>query len=268
MHFKILSLFVFVVLFSACEEVIELELENDEPQLVIEATINVNTQTAVILLTQSNGFYDEVDLNTVSDATVRLSLEDETDLDVPLVQDGLYILGNLNVIEGEVLTLNVTDSEGIIYQAQASVPHSVQIDSLEFIEANFGGPGGGNTDVQQYQIFTHWQDVPNKASYYRTKPFVNGDAIAGNYTLADDLNRDGGTITLPFFNTFSGGDTVRVQLLSMNENSFEYFNELAAVQSQGFNSTTPFNPAPIFSNEALGYFGIFNIDEQAIILPK
>jgi len=44
---------------TSCEDVIELDLETSEPQTIIEATIDATTQTATVLLTKSNGFYDQ-----------------------------------------------------------------------------------------------------------------------------------------------------------------------------------------------------------------
>ena len=55
-------LFILVtLLLSSCEEVIEIDLQNSEPKLVIEATINVledATSTAVVKLSQTAPFFE------------------------------------------------------------------------------------------------------------------------------------------------------------------------------------------------------------------
>lgn len=261
-----------IVSLTSCEDVIELDLENAEPKIVIDASVDATAQTAQVILTKSNGFYDDINLDFVADAMVNLTLADGSIVNLLMIQDGIYGAFGLNISEGDELTLTVIDSESNEYKATEIVPHNVIIDSLQIIETDDGGPGNGspfnNDDVQYYRIFTHWQDVVNKESFYRIRTTVN-DTLQGNLiTLTDDINRSGAAISQPIFQTFEGGDVVTMQLLSLDEGSFQYFNELSAVQGQGFNSTTPFNPNSNFDNGALGYFSIFRKDEQTIILPE
>lgn len=266
---------IFFVLLAAialtsCEDVIVLDLKNDAPQLVIEATVDASNQVATVILTKSNGFYDDINLDLETGATVELTLADSSVIQLQEVQNGFYLALNVQVAEGDALTMMVTDQAGNQYQATTAVPHGVQIDSLGIEEITGVRPGGGGSfggsdTATQYQIFTYWNDVANQDSYYRLKAVVNDTARIG-FTMVDDIGNEGEQMFRPFFDIFSAGDTVTVQLLSLDKASYTYLNQLSDVQGQGFNSTTPFNPTSNFDNNALGYFGIQRMDSKTVIL--
>ncbi|MFK7948335.1 MAG: DUF4249 domain-containing protein [Saprospiraceae bacterium] len=256
---------------ASCEEVIELDLENATPKIVIDAAVDATAQNARVILTKSNGFYDDINLDFVADATVNLTLADGSIVNLPMIQDGIYGTFGLNISEGDNLTLTVIDGESNEYKATEKVPHNVTIDSLQIIPTDNAGPGGGGPfgggDVQYYQIFTHWQDEVDEESFYRIRASVNDTLQTSLITLSDDINRNGDAFSQPVFQTFEEGDTVTIQLLSLDNGSFRYFSDLSNVQGQGFNSTTPYNPNSNFDNGALGYFSVFRKDEQTVILP-
>lgn len=257
--------------FTSCEEIIDLELENAEPRIVIDALVDATGQSARVFLTKSNGFYESINLDFVTDAIVHLTLSDGSIVDLPMVQDGIYIAFGLNLTEGDILTLTVIDGDGKEYKATENVPHEIAIDSLQLIPVSGGpgggGPFGGGSNIQSYQIFTHWQDVEDKESFYRIKATVNDTLLTGLITISDDVNRNGEAISQPLFQTFEAGDTVTMELSSIDGGSYRYLNDLSGAGGPGFNSTTPFNPKSNFDNNALGYFGIIRTDEETIILP-
>ena len=71
----ILFILIAFITFTSCEEVIELDLKDTEPRVIIEAKGDIKTRTCNVNITLSNGFYDVGDLETLSDATVVLSDE-------------------------------------------------------------------------------------------------------------------------------------------------------------------------------------------------
>lgn len=261
-----------VLVFTGCEEVIILDLENDEPQLVIEAVVDANTGTAAALITKSNGFYDDIALDVVNDATVTLTLENGNQIDLAFVNDGQYVANGFTVADGEELSIEVATNDGLAYQATTFVPHNVSIDSVQVVEALGGGPGNpggglGGNGVTQYQLFTHWKDVANEESFYRIRALENDTLKTNIYTLIDDVENDGEQLFRPFFDTFDSGSTATIQLLSLDESTYSYFSDLSAIQGQGFSSTTPFNPYSNWSEGALGYFGAMRMDVAMVVLP-
>ena len=255
---------------TSCEEVIILDLQNDEPQLVIEAKIDANTQIATVLLTMSNGFYDDITLELVNNATIQITESDGTVKDLQLISDGFYLANGIQLADGDELSVAVVDGNGITYNAKASVPHTVMIDSLSIVELTSsvgpgGGGSGGGSSEPQYQIYTYWQDVAGSESFYRIRALQN-DTLLGGYNLVDDFQSDGEQLFRPIFDTFEAGDTATFQLLSIDNDSYKYFSDLSAIQGQGFGSTTPFNPKSNFDNNALGYFGIFRMDVETVVV--
>jgi hypothetical protein len=262
--YQIIVFLSFVILsLASCEEVIELDLKNDEPKLVIEAKVDANTQIATVLLTMSNGFYDAITLELVNNATIQITESDGTIKDLPLISDGLYMTNNIQLADGDELSIAVIDGNGKEYNAKASVPHIVSIDSLSVMPS----PRPGQSSAEPIsEIFTYWQDAANVESFYRVRALRN-DTLLQSYRLIDDFGLDGEQLFQPSFDTFIAGDTATIQVLSIDEVSYRYFSDLAAVQGGGpGGSTTPFNPKTNFDNNALGYFGIFRMDVETVIV--
>ena len=253
---------------SSCEEIIELDLVDSEPRLVIEAAVDAENGAGIVSLTKSNGFYDPISLELVTGATVTVTQADGTEIAFGSLADGIYIGTGIVAEEGDVLSILVVDSEGNEYKANSTTPHSVSIDSLELIELERGGGsfGGGDDDEKLYQVFTHWQDKAGTESFYRVRATVNDTLKTNVYTLADDLLEEGEAMSRPFFDIFEGGDTVEIQLLSIDKPTYIYYDNLSSIQ--GFGSSTPFNPKNNFDNNALGYFGVFRLDTERVILPE
>ena len=76
-YFKNIFFLAFAMMsLASCEDIIELDLENAESKIVIDAVVDATAQNARVILTQSNGFYDDITLDFVADATVNLTLAD------------------------------------------------------------------------------------------------------------------------------------------------------------------------------------------------
>ena len=169
----------------------------------------------------------------------------------------------IEVTSGDEFTIKVT-IDNTIYQASALAPFPVALDSLESIETT-GRIMGNNNSETQYDIFLNWTDLSNQDDFYRAKVTTNGVYQANDYFLYVDDNRDGEEIRTSLNRkTFELNEIVQIELLSVNKAVHKYFSDLSAIQSEGFNATTPFNPKSNFDNDALGYFGIWYSDIKEI----
>src|SRR5688572_8231905 len=54
------ALFIFLLFFTGCERTVEFDLDNVEPKLVVEATIE-NDQPPVVILSKSVGYFSKID---------------------------------------------------------------------------------------------------------------------------------------------------------------------------------------------------------------
>jgi hypothetical protein len=65
------------------------------------------------------------------------------------------------------------------------------------------------------------------------------------------------------------GDTAIVQLITIDQEGFDFFNTLNATLDNNSGSPfsgTPQNPLTNITNEGLGFFGAFNIVSDTIII--
>ena len=69
-------------------------------------------------------------------------------------------------------------------------------------------------------------------------------------------------------NYFNPGDTVWVDLLSIDKASYDYFNTLNNILTSDRSPTSlaPANPNTNLTNGALGYFAAYSVDSRMIIL--
>lgn len=256
------SLLLLSFFFFSCEDVIELDLENESPRLIIEAYVDISSQSAKAIISQSNGFYESTDLIRISDGLVKLQTADK-EYTLLETEAGIYEVGNIVTSPDERLTLTV-DVDGQTYIAETDVPHKVSLDTIE--KNPFNAPFGINSDEQTYQVIASWMDKANVENYYRLRPFID-DKQANVYTLTNDRGIDGRAITQPIRDFFEEGKTVELELLSVSKSYYEYFIQLSAIQGQGAESGNPFNPIGNFDDEdVLGYFGAYTVSRQQIEL--
>ena len=110
-----------------------------------------------------------------------------------------------------------------------------------------------------FQLFRY----KKRDNFYRLKAFLGGEQEDGFLSLNDEFF-DGSSTYFPIFeSTFYQGDSVTIQLLSIDEVNYRYFTALTA--SQG--GQVPGNPITNLNGEdAVGYFGAYAKSEQSIII--
>ncbi len=249
-----------ILIFTSCEDVIELELKDTTPRVVIEGTLNMTTQTAQVIFTKSNGFYDATTSVSVSGANAVLQNESGISVILFETDPGVYIAENVVATPGEKWTIEI-ESEGVSYTAATTAPYPAILDTLitEIEERPFGGE-------IEVRVFAEWNDEAVVPNFYRIRPYQNDTLIAQSYNLIDDDFSDGDKITTPIREEFELGNLMKMELLSVDKNYYRYFLELSSVVGNGFNSSNPYNPIGNFDNDALGYFGIFSVSEQEVQL--
>lgn len=249
-----------LLIFISCEDVIELELKDTTPRIVIEGTLNMSTQKAEVILTKSNGFYEDTTPIFISGATATLQNETGVSITLSETTSGVYVAENVIVNSGEKWTIEV-ESEDILYTATTIAPQPAVLDTLitEIEERPF-------SDEPDIQIFAEWNDEANVSNFYRLRPYRNDTLITQTYNLSDDNFSDGEKITTLIMEEFAVGNQIKIELLSVDENYYRYFLELSSIVSNGFNGSNPYNPVGNFDNDALGYFGIFSVSEKEVQL--
>ena len=125
-------LFTALVLFSACEKVINIDLKNTAPKVIIEGTITDDpfTISYTVLVSKSNSFSSNGKNNPVSGATVIV--EDATSNVIDTLEEtkpGVYKTQKITGIDGHTYKLRAI-VDGVAYTASSTMPQAVPLDSL------------------------------------------------------------------------------------------------------------------------------------------
>ena len=267
-NIKLLAILFSGLLFVSCEKVIDVDLKDAEPRLVIEGNITSDAGPYVVYLSKSGSYFDYSTLERVQNGEVTITDEDGNSEVLNEVSPGIYQTENIQGIENTIYSIQVI-SEGETYTANEYLPTKVEIDTLFYKkdEENFGGP---NQDQETYSIFCVFSDPIETTDYYRFKIFINGlleESGFGTYLVVDDELFNGLTFTLQFRGReVKPGDNVRLELQTTGFNTYEYFRTLNDALSGGGMGSTPYNPITNLDNGAIGYFGAYNVSAQEIII--
>ena len=250
----IITLTIGVLFFASCEDVIILDLKDTEPRIVIEATINTTENIAKVIITETNGFYDNTDLVKVENATVTILKETGVLFELIETTPGIYYsTTDFNTNPGKSYELKVIIGDEV-YTARAIAPQQVNLTSVDttLITPPFGPTGSF------YQLQGLWTDTKNEDNYYRLRAYQDGIILGTPYTLIDDNNFDGEEFRNGIRGGFDPGTLARFELMTIDKEYYNYFLQLESNDSGGFGGSTPFNPKGNFDNKGLGFFGIYS----------
>ena len=119
-----------VISFTSCEDVIDLELDNTDPRVVIEAITDMNTSSIEVDVSLTTDFFDESVPNVVTDASVTLINEAGDQTIIPVNAEGSYSLSPIDIVSGEKYTLEVV-VDGETYTAETFAPFQVDILAID-----------------------------------------------------------------------------------------------------------------------------------------
>jgi hypothetical protein len=251
---------------GACEEVIDIDLNSEDPQVVIEASLYADADQFEVRISQTSDYFDASASQTKDDAMVILIDEKDNETILSAQGNGLYIT-TLSPKVNSLYRLRVS-FDGQTYEAESFLPEAVPIIGLETEYQAGGGP-----IEEGYQMFIRFQDDAATANYYRQKVKVDGvfQNSGDDLRVTDDRLFNGGRARLPVFQAvFQEGEEVEVELVHFDAASFDYFNSLTDIVAgqQGPNGGTaaPRNPNSNWSNGALGFFSASSSSKQSIII--
>ncbi len=265
---KYISIIIVLVSLSfiGCEKVIDIELNETDPKVVIQGQLWEGTNDFVVNIKQSRSFYEQEDQAIVDNAMVTLFDGEMNPVVLENLTDGNYIAKDYVASAGNNYTIEVNIGEEN-YSATTFMPAKVVLDSIrsEFAPGMFGQEGG-------YLVFMFYQDTPGVNNYFRALSWKNGvEQDSGSDLWLNDSNfTDGNYITIPLFTqTFELGDTIDIRLSSIDSTIYDYYQTLAGIAGGGGgNNAAPANPNSNFSNGGLGFFGAFNGSEKQIIIEE
>lgn len=268
--------FGLIILFFnySCEKVINLDLNKENPKIIIEAPIDVDSTNHRITIKQTVNFDNEIGGVPITTADVTLT-NGTNSVKFNHTSNGEYVASTPVDFFGanKTFELKVIES-GKTYIASSSCPTvSIPLDSIGvYKQKTFGR--------YNYSVVALRNETPKGVpNWYQYKAKKNGVKI-NKILIDDDQNLDGVTVTrkpifdlpefspdtivndLPKFKVEKNGvltleDSVELELTLVNieYKVFRYFYNLVLNQG-GRQSATPSNPDPLFTNGALGYFSV------------
>ena len=291
--------FLILVLLSSCERTIDLEVENQTPKIVVDASIE-NDMAPVVILSRSLNYFstispEELSASFVHDATITVNDGSKT---VQLVE---YNYMDSSGYELYYYTLDYTNPQQILighfnttYHLNILLPDSSVYTSTTTIpllrktcDSLWWKPAPNNPDTSRCVLYGLFHDPPGLGDYVRYFTRVDNEPFYPGYTSAfDDQVVDGTTYTFQIprgfnkndtakvngnddFGFFHRGDTATFKFCDIDKATFDFWRTWEfAFQSNGNPFSSPIKVIGNISNNALGAFCGYAAQYSTIIIPK
>ena len=188
----IISIALFLI---SCEEVIEIDLNEANPQWVIEGSLTDQAGPVMVHISQSGSYFAPGDYPKYTGADVNIISSTGQSWDLSERETGLYVADHLEGKSGDSYRL-VVDLDGEKYEAISTLPQPLELDTVLF-EYRSGAIGLG----EGYMLRVRFQDPPGEPTYLRFMVKANGEPV-NHYFLYDDNLSDGQEVEFPLLGSF------------------------------------------------------------------
>ena len=269
---KISARYLIVVAFSAtmllsCQDVININLKNSAPRIVIEGSISNISDSVFILIHRSTDYFTPSEITSVNDAEVSIVDSAGNTHELVNIMDGVYAAPGFHAKTGDVFNLIVNEG-GTEYTANSKMPQFVELESV-FIDSNPNHP-------REDRINLLINDPAGVANYYQVEVFKNDTLLndGSHFLLYSDKYFDGKSNYFSIsgrrlgIERFLPGDSIRVRLINIEKTMYDYLDVLHSItdEMQILSASTPSNPPGNIDNGALGYFAAWSISEKTLII--
>jgi hypothetical protein len=255
---------LFLLAFSACQKVIQPNLSNGSPQMVIVGEVTNTPPPYQISITQSVDFYSDNGFPNVSGAEVILK-DSTTGVTDSLSMDhaGVYTTTTFpEGVPGHTYCLLVR-VQGVVYSSVSTMPPTVPLDSLGFLRSSLMGE-------MATRPVPYFQDPTGSSHYYRFVEYDNDKQIS-RILVFDDRLSNGRYISEPLANDtidhILPGNTLEVDLECIDQPTYNYFYELGQITYTGTQATAAANPQSNIGGGGLGYFSAHTVSAKMAVVP-
>ena len=219
-----------IILFNACEEVIDVDVDDYKQNIVIDGAItDIPGQNYVKIYYPDNAFKSG-SITNISGAKVTVSDDAGNSEILEETQPGYYIISSLVGVYGRKYTLRV-EYKGKAYTGSSVLMMPMSFDSIQFEKSSsyyWGIP------VDYYKIRFLITNKKGIDEYWLIKVTGNSGNYSSDYVATEvysDKYSDGKQDVLNNFSEeFSTNTKIKVELLSIDKSAYEYYyqlNELA-----------------------------------------
>ncbi len=242
-----------VIGLSSCQEVIDVDLKDTKPQLMIEGKISNINEPAKVSISKTIAFSETNKFVGINGAVVIITDQNGVSETLNESETGVYLSNKIKGIEGTKYILTVK-LEGQTYTATSTMPKNVKLQGLNFDKSTEG---------------------PNKGYYLPTPNFVDPQELGNNYHfiqyknnkkdityfLGNDNLGNGVPNVRPLLNPtlkLAEGDDYILEMRCIDKPVYDYFYTLQNIAGNGpGGGTTPSNPPSNISGGVLGYFAAY-----------
>jgi Domain of unknown function (DUF4249) len=262
---NILIAIIGVLTFCSCEKVVNIDLKNTEPKVVIEAIVDNSGRPAKVKITKSVSFSNTTTAPTISGAVVKIT--DNLGVSYSLLETlpGTYTNNNLTGEIGKTYTLTVLNA-GLTYTGKSTIPRQAFIDTVYQETATIPGSTPGSADAKGKIATLVFTDIVGFGDYVHVVQTINAK-VDNTLLVGDDQFTDGGN--LPFQLSYNSntklktGDIINIELRCIDKSTFKYLNGIQEIQG---GNTVPANPDSNLSGGCLGFFSAHTSETKTLII--
>jgi len=264
--FHYLAVLVLTIVTVGCEDVVDVDLNDENPRLVIDAAIKWQKGTAgetqSIRLSMTNNYYTN-DVVPASGAVVQITNSTNTVfVFTEIGTTGEYVCTDFVPVINESYTLNVLYN-GQTYAATNTLYATPEI---LYVEQETVTDVDGSDKIQ---LKWYFQDNGAEDNFYLLTVKNPNKVIPEYGTLSDEFFQGN-----PMFGFYSSGETesgttILLQVQGISEQYYNYMNKLIAIATT--NAGNPFATPPVTlrsniinqtnpANYPLGYFSLGETD--------
>jgi Domain of unknown function (DUF4249) len=262
---KITYLFI-CLLAMGCEDVIQVEVPNAPPKLVIEASINwfkgTNGNFQKIKLSLSAPYFDTITKPANNAQITITNTSNNTFLFTEDQDTGIYTTNNFIPKLNDTYTLNIV-YENETYTGTETLKPVTQINRVE--QENDKGFSGNETELKAY-----YTDPENEENYYFFE-FINNESSVVDLEAYEDEFTNGNEI-FGFYSKegLNVGDEIVIRNYGVSERFFQFIFLLLQQKSDEAGGPFETQPASIRgncvnktnpNNYPLGYFRVSEADQ-------
>lgn len=274
---KYITILIAAVLFASCEDVIDVELNDQDQDLyAVEARITTEDEPSVYLYKSLPVTVDQA-YEGVSNAVVRIIDDAQPANEVLLVESSVK-KGFYEVPEGEdyygvagrVYTLEIVTADGVTITTSDEL-HPVQpIDSIQIFPSERGNgyflaiyiysqEPAGTGDFYKWDVYNN-DTLISEAEYLA---FASDELVDGNYVNKLEIFTDFHDINEESERKLGFMDTIYVNQTSISEYAYNYYFQMINQASTGFLfSVPPANlPSSFTSSDGKEVVGIFTASD-------
>ncbi|KJF45405.1 DUF4249 domain-containing protein [Draconibacterium sediminis] len=275
----IIILLFAIVAFTACEDVVEVELNDEDIDLIaVEAYISTKAENNVYVKLERTLAVNQTAQNPViSNAVVQISDNADSPNTVTLEEQGttgIYMLPagtNYPGVTGRTYTLTITTPDGTVITGEEYLQ---EVETLDTVKVNLSDRG----NYEYLGIYINSQETPGLGHYYKWDIYLNGELLNDGEDLAfaSDELVDGNYIydmlvLLDWEDEEEDkilhlGDTVVVEQLSISEAAYEFYWGLSdQAWAGGPFSVPPANvPSNLTSSDGKRILGLFSARDISV----